>query len=96
MERRSDIINNISNLQEFENKISLDINRILDNQCKIEKVTVTCIVLTYNEERCIKRCLDHVIETFDEIIIVDTGSTDNTLSIVSSMMSDKIKLLNYI
>lgn len=95
MERRLDIVDNISNLQEFDNKISLDINRILDNQYKIEKVTVTCIVLTYNEERCIKRCLDHVIEAFDEVVIVDTGSTDNTLSIISSMLSDKVKLFNY-
>ena len=38
-------------------------------------------VITFNEERNIRRCLNSVKEIADEIIIVDSGSTDNTISI---------------
>ena len=35
-------------------------------------------MIVKDEEDCIKRCLDSVINLVDEIIIVDTGSTDKT------------------
>ncbi|WP_186375739.1 glycosyltransferase [Bacillus paramycoides] len=37
-----------------------------------------------NEERCIKRCLDSIINEFDEIIIIDSLSTDNTVEIIKN------------
>lgn len=40
-----------------------------------------CMIVK-NEEKVIGRCLDSVINIVDEIIIVDTGSTDNTKNIV--------------
>jgi glycosyltransferase involved in cell wall biosynthesis len=47
---------------------------------------ITILIRTYNEELHIRRVLDAVItqkcEKFFEIIVVDSGSTDNTLSIV--------------
>lgn len=45
----------------------------------MERVSLCMIVR--NEERCIKRCLESAAPFVDEIIIVDTGSTDNTKKI---------------
>ncbi len=41
-------------------------------------------VLTRNEEQLLPRCLDSVKQIADEIIIIDTGSTDQTLDISRS------------
>ena len=46
-------------------------------------------MIVKNEEKVIGRCLDSISNIVDEIIIVDTGSTDNTKSIVSQY-TDKI------
>lgn len=46
------------------------------------EVPITVNVMTYNEERCIERCLSSVRELADEIIVLDTGSADRTLDIV--------------
>lgn len=53
---------------------------------KIKMSKVSIIIPTYNEEKIIKRCLLSLLEqTVDdvEIIVVDDGSTDNTLSILT-------------
>lgn len=47
-----------------------------------------CMIVK-NEEDTISRCLNSVKEAFDEIIIVDTGSTDRTKEIASHF-TDKI------
>lgn len=57
-------------------------------------ITITGAVIVRNEERCIKRCIDSLITIFDKIIIVDTGSFDNTLNILNSYPSDKLKIFN--
>lgn len=43
--------------------------------------TLSVIIITHNEERNIGRCLDAVKEIADEIIVVDSGSTDRTQEI---------------
>lgn len=40
--------------------------------------TLTAIIITKNEERNIGRCLDSLKGVADEIIVVDSGSTDST------------------
>lgn len=40
-------------------------------------------MIVKDEEKVIARCLDSVKDLVDEIIIVDTGSTDKTKEIVS-------------
>ena len=47
-----------------------------------------CMIVK-NEERILKRCLDSYSGLFDEIIIVDTGSTDKTKEIAAAY-TDKI------
>ena len=42
-------------------------------------------IMCKNEERSIERCINAIqlqIENTDEIIIVDTGSTDQTINII--------------
>lgn len=41
-------------------------------------------MIVKNEEACLDRCLKSVCNYVDEIIIVDTGSTDNTIDIAES------------
>ncbi len=44
--------------------------------------TISLCMIVKNEEKVIGRCLESVKDLFDEIIIVDTGSTDKTKEIV--------------
>lgn len=46
-------------------------------------ITISLCMIVKNEEDTIGRCLDSVKDLVDEIIIVDTGSTDKTKEIVS-------------
>lgn len=57
-------------------------------------LTVTAAIIVKDEERCISRCLDSLLPVFDEIVILDTGSTDNTLNIIEQYQSEKIKLFH--
>ena len=45
---------------------------------------VSLCMIVKNEEQNIRRCLESVKDIVDEIIIVDTGSTDNTVEICKS------------
>jgi glycosyltransferase involved in cell wall biosynthesis len=45
---------------------------------------ISAIVLTFNEERNIARCIDSILPVADEIIVVDSYSTDNTIAICKS------------
>ena len=42
---------------------------------------ISVAIITYNEEKNIERCLQSIMGIADEIIIVDSFSTDNTLKI---------------
>ncbi len=53
-----------------------------DHQFKILNVNgLSVVIITYNEEKNIGRCIDSVKELADEIIILDSFSTDNTRTI---------------
>lgn len=52
-------------------------------------ITVSLCMIVKNEEAILARCLDSLCELMDEIIIVDTGSTDRTKEI-ASRYTDKI------
>ncbi|HQV00952.1 MAG: glycosyltransferase family 2 protein [Bacteroidia bacterium] len=42
---------------------------------------ISVTVITFNEERNIGRCLQSVIDIADDIVVLDSGSTDNTIAI---------------
>ena len=46
-------------------------------------VTVSLCMIVKNEEQILQRCLDSLAGLMDEIIIVDTGSTDATKQIAA-------------
>lgn len=47
--------------------------------------TITAIILTYNEEMHIVRCINSLRKFVDKIIVVDSFSSDNTVAISNSL-----------
>ena len=46
-----------------------------------EKLPISCYIRTLNEERNLERCLTAIAGLVEEVVIVDSGSTDGTLEI---------------
>ena len=51
-------------------------------------ITISLCVIVKNEEEVISRCLNSVKDIADEIIIVDTGSIDNTKEIIKDFTAN--------
>ena len=45
---------------------------------------VSAVIITYNEEENIARCIDSIEGVVKEIIVVDSFSTDNTVQIAKA------------
>ena len=61
-------------------------------------VKITGLILTFNEEIHIERCIKSMINTCNEIIVIDSFSTDQTLKICKRYKKVKIykrKFLNH-
>lgn len=60
---------------------------------------ISLCMITKNEQRCISRALKSVKRIVDEMVIVDTGSTDGTIEIIKSFIAQypkiKVKLLHF-
>ncbi|MBC1442652.1 glycosyltransferase [Listeria seeligeri] len=69
-----------------------DVKDHIKNNLVIENKSISVCIMVKNEERCIKRCIDSIISVAEEIIIIDTGSTDNTISIIEKYDTSKIKV----
>ena len=52
-------------------------------------VEISLCMIVKNEEKVLARCLDSIVDLMDEVIIVDTGSTDGTKEI-AAQYTDKI------
>src|SRR5690242_19973198 len=52
-------------------------------------ITISLCMIVKNEERTLARCLDSVNGIADEIVIVDTGSSDRTTE-VAARYTDRI------
>ena len=52
-------------------------------------ITISLCMIVKNEERTLARCLDSVAGITDEIVIVDTGSSDRTMEI-AAQYTDRI------
>lgn len=51
-------------------------------------VKLSAVIITYNEEEHLKKCLSSLVEVADEIIVVDSFSTDNTKNICEKFHVD--------
>jgi len=51
---------------------------------------ISAIVITYNEEKNIGDCLKSICSWVDEVIIVDSGSTDKTTEVYKNVLERKI------
>ena len=54
---------------------------------ELPKICLNMIVK--NESKIITRLLDSVLKIIDHYVIVDTGSTDNTIEVISNYFKDK-------
>ena len=55
----------------------------------IDLIGISLCMIVKNEERVLARCLNSALRAVDEIITVDTGSTDKTKEI-AARYSDKV------
>ncbi len=53
----------------------------------MKSIPISVVIITFNEERNIARCLDSVAEIADEIVVVDSFSKDQTKEICSKYPS---------
>ena len=44
----------------------------------MSSLKISAVIITYNEERNIARCIDSIAEVADEILVIDSYSTDKT------------------
>ncbi|MBK0382054.1 glycosyltransferase family 2 protein [Pedobacter sp. SD-b] len=50
----------------------------------MNKIPISVIILTFNEEKNITACLDSIGHHFEKVFMVDSGSNDDTLNIVKN------------
>ena len=48
-------------------------------------IQVSGVIITFNEERNIERCIKSMIQICDEILVIDSGSKDKTTEIANSL-----------
>lgn len=62
----------------------------METNNKIEnRPTISACMIVKNEEKFLPQCLESIKDVVDEIVIVDTGSTDNTVEI-AKRYTDKV------
>ncbi len=56
---------------------------------------VTTIILTYNEEKHIKRCLDNISSISKKVYVIDSPSSDNTVDICNEYPNVEVVVHKY-
>lgn len=59
----------------------------------MSRLDLTTIILTYNEELHIRRCLDRICDIAQEVFVIDCFSTDRTVEIAQEY--DNVKVLQH-
>ena len=60
------------------------------NNCK--QIKISAAIICKNEERIIERCISSIAKRVDEIVVLDTGSSDRTVEIVKNMKVNNVKI----
>ncbi len=58
-------------------------------------MTISAVYIVRNSEQTIKQSINCALKFCDEIIVVDTGSTDNTINEIQWINDSRIKLENF-
>ena len=58
-------------------------------------MTLGICMIVKDEEDVLARCLDSIQETYDELIVADTGSTDKTVEIAKTY-TDKVYTFEWV
>ena len=76
-------------------KALLDTNKVKFEQKwdDLTPKTISAVMIVKDEEALLKQCLDTIYPQVDEIIVVDTGSTDQTKAIAGAV--DKVTLYDF-
>lgn len=59
----------------------------------MKKLDITAVILTYNEDLHIRRCLDNICDIAKRVIIIDCHSTDNTQRICEEF--DNVEVIEH-
>ena len=78
-----------------EGEVLLDEQENIKNFSIDESVTLSVVYIVKNEENYILNSLESIDWIADEIVIVDTGSTDRTVEIIQDLSDDRIKLSHF-
>lgn len=77
------------NIMEYEKDIDvMSIQSLVAGYEKSDTPTITCGIIVYNESKRIKKCLNSVKDDFNEIIVLDSYSTDDTVDIIKCDFPD--------
>ena len=99
-EINNDLLNNFIRREKYknmENNEKYDFYRSNIGKSK----GITAMLRVKNEEKNIKAVINSIVDLFEEIVLVDNGSTDNTLGIVKNIadtnddIQKKLKIYNY-
>jgi glycosyltransferase involved in cell wall biosynthesis len=72
---------------------NLSINAYLEHlemKLNTTNLEISGVIMVKNQEQYIHNCISSVLPIVDELIVMDTGSTDRTLEIVKSFEDEKI------
>ena len=61
----------------------------------MEKLDLTTIILTYNEELHIRRCLENVCPISKKVYVIDSPSTDRTVEICNEFPNVEVVVHKY-
>lgn len=79
----------LTSYKNVEVKKQSDPKRLINIHSEVHMISISMCMIVKNEQSILKRCLDSYAGTYDELIIIDTGSTDNTKAI-ACQYTDKV------
>jgi len=79
------------NLIKFKKQESAEYIEFRKDNQDIKRLSITGLIMVKNQEENIVRTIDSIVPFCDSVIVVDTGSTDSTISKVANTFPDVIR-----